>query len=168
MRHVTPIVLGALLAACREPAVCQQGAMPTGLVVRVVDAMGPAKQQLRAGSYAFTVMTEFGALKWSCTVAPAADDGTACATEQGLYAEDNAQALLLSAYVDDGGLALAFELIESNKWSGPEDVDIEIARDGEVVADEHYAPKYERSLAAVGKGCPQFYAATGEPPKIAL
>lgn len=172
MRHVI-CVLGLLGAAgCGGLTVCDQSEAATGLVVRVVDAEGPARQP-RPGKYALTVTTELGALTWSCEVAADAADAGACATEQAVYGEDdegeaNARALLLSAYVDDGGFTLALRLIESNVWTGPADVDIAVERDGEVVAEEHYAPKYEVAVATAGGECPVLYTASGEPPTLAL
>lgn len=179
MRHVMRALglvclLGATAAAagCGGLVVCDQSEATTGLVIRVVDAEGPAEQP-RPGRYALTVTTELGALTWTCEVPADATDASACATEQALYGEDaegeaNARALLVSAYVDDDGFTLAFRLIESNTWTGPEDVDIAVERDGEVVAEEHYAPKYEVAVATAGGKCPVLYAASGEPPTLAL
>ena len=159
-------LLVAVLGCGDVGGVCAQAEVEAGMAVVVRDAMGPTKHP-RAGMYTFTVTTEFGVLTWECEVA--ADDGTAmgCGTDQVLTGKDST-ALLVSAVTGEDDFRLVLTRLESNVWTGPKEVHVEIERDGEVVADETYAPKYEYSQLSGGRGCPQYWVLEGDPPTIGL
>lgn len=146
--------------------VCAQASVDAGMTILVRDAMGPKKHP-RAGMYVFTVTTEFGVMTWECEVG--ADDGTAsgCRADHELDGEDST-ALLVSTVPGEDTFRMVLTRLESNVWTGPDEVRVEIERDGEIVADETYAPKYEYSPLSGGRGCPQYWVLEGDPPTIEL
>lgn len=157
----------SVLAGCSDVGgVCAQAELDAGMLVLVRDAMGPMKHP-RVGGYTFTVTTEFGVMTWGCEVG--ADDGMAlaCGTDQQLSGKDST-ALLMSALAGEDGFRLVMTRLESNVWTGPRQVRVEIKRDGEVVAEERYAPKYAYSRLSGGRGCPQYWVLEGDPPTIEL
>lgn len=161
------LVAAMLVMGCADVGgVCAQPEVESGLVVVVRDAMGPGERP-RPGMYRFTVTTEFGEIGWACEVV--ADDPTAegCASDHSLSGDDDT-ALLLSALAGEDEFRLVLMRLESNVWTGPDEVHVEIERDGEIVADEAFAPEYEYSQLSGGRGCPQYWVLVGARPTIAL
>jgi hypothetical protein len=167
MRRAELAWVTALALGCGEVrGVCAQGDLSAGMNLLITDVEGPAKHP-RAGGYHFTVTTEFGVMEWTCTIG--ADDriGRACASDHELDGEEG-QALLVSSVATDAEFAVSLLVLESNVWTGPDEVHIEIERDGETVADAVYEPKYVLSLLGSGKGCPLYYVVDGERPTLEL
>ena len=112
--------------------------------------------------------TELGEFMWSCEVA--ADDriGIGCASDHERTAADGERHLLVSSVASEEKFWIDLKVIAAAEWSGPAEVHVEISRDGEVVADRQFTPTYTLSPASGAEGCPNYYAAEGEPPKIDL
>jgi len=148
---------------------CANETVAAGLEVHLTDAMstGPAGQP-RAGKYDFHVTTELGELTWSCEITAGDDIGTGCASDHEVTAEDGERRLLVSSVASDEKFWIDLKVIDAAEWRGPDEVHVEISRDGALVADETYAPKYAPSPASGAEGCPIYYAAEGEPPTIEL
>ena len=176
------------LTGCGEAAgVCAQVEVAAGLQVAVHDAMG-TREHPRPGAYTFTVTTEFGVLTWMCTIAAGDDVGSGCAgdyVQEGEVGEssgdgssgaggssggddDAVAVLLVSAVAGEDEFWLALTRLESNLWTGPDEARVEIERDGELVADETFMPKYEYSQLSGGRGCPQYWVLKGAAPTIGL
>ncbi len=159
--------VSVLVTGCGDlGGVCVQAEVDSGLTVVVHDAMGP-DEHLRPGMYAFTVTTEFGEVAWACEVAADDRTGVGCASDHALDGDDDT-ALLVSAVAGEDEFRVVLTRLESNVWTGPEEVRVEIERDGEVVADEMYAPTYEYSQRSGGRGCPQYWVLMGDRPAIGL
>ncbi len=148
---------------------CSKDEVASGLELQIADAMGTGRAgQPRAGAYDFHVTTELGAVQWSCVIAAGDDTGSGCASDHEVAAEDGERRLLVSSVASDEKFWIDLKVIAAAEWSGPDEVHIEISRDGVVVADESYAPDYALSPASGAEGCPYYYAAKGEPPTIEL
>ncbi|HEY0136221.1 MAG TPA: hypothetical protein VGB85_19185 [Nannocystis sp.] len=161
-----------MLAGCGEPSLagfCANEEVASGLELRVVDAMssGPAGQP-RAGAYTFAVTTELGEFMWSCEISAADRIGLGCASDHQAAAADGMRHLLVSSVASEEKFWIDLKVIDSAEWRGPAEVHVEISRDGEVVADQQFTPTYTLSPASGAEGCPNYYAAEGEPPKIEL
>lgn len=164
---VLAVVLAVVLVGCGDVGgVCLQAEVEPGLTIAVHDAMGPDERP-RAGMYTFTVTTEFGVMTWDCEVVADDATGQGCASDHSLTGE-NDTALLVSTVAGEEGFRMVLTRLESNVWTGPDEVRVEIERDGEAVADESYAPKYVYSQRNGGGGCPQYWVLMGEPPVIGL
>jgi len=68
--------------------------------------------------------------------------------------------------VTGGEFRLELSLLASGLTTGPEELAVTARRDGEIVADEEYAPKYVLSRAG-GDGCGQTYV-VDEAPTVLL
>lgn len=160
-------MVAVVLGGCADVGgVCLQGEVEPGLTIAVHDAMGPDERP-RPGMYTFTVTTELGVVMWDCEVGADDTTGQGCASDHSL-AEESDAALLVSSVAGEDGFRLVLTRLESNVWTGPDEVRVEIERDGEVVADESYAPKYVYSQRSGGRGCPQYWVLMGEAPVIGL
>lgn len=146
---------------------CANEAVASGLEIEVVDREG-AQEHPRAGGYRFHVTTEVGEVEWSCEVKASDAIGSGCAADYEVMAEDGETHLLVSSVASDARFWLDLKVITSGAWRGPAEVHVEISRDGEQVADEQYMPAYALSSASGAKGCPNYYAAEGEPPTLEL
>ena len=168
------------LGGCGEAVgVCAQVEVAAGLRIVLHDAMG-TRERPRPGAYTFTVTTEFGVLTWMCTIAADDELGRGCAgdylqagggsggAEESSGGGDGDVALLVSAVAGEDESWLELTRLESNVWTGPDEVRVEIERDGELVADEVYMPEYEYSRLIGGRGCPQYWVLKGDAPTIEL
>lgn len=179
MKRLGVLVLATVLGwGCQAP--CGFDSNEGGLSVIIKDA-ATKDGRLGAGAYVFTVTTELGMLTWSCEVSEAQPDGEGCGTsqtlmsdadvEEGGAAEEDQETLLLGAHVTDGEYRLELTLLAVGLTTGPTELAVKVERDGEIVADEEYAPEYVLSRAG-GDGCGQTYvvdeAPTVELTKVAL
>lgn len=132
-------------AGCKGPqGLCLQSGCESAVPVTVVDDAGVAGA-LGPGSYRFVVTTDSAETEWSCEL-PGGDCGHDYFTDF----EDGEDAGTLSLQARAGEQGLVIELLETrgNVWSGPERFTITIERDGEVVGEEAYAPKYRPPLVS--------------------
>ena len=166
MQRLGVLVLATVLGwGCQVP--CGFDSNEGGLSVIIKDATKDGR--LGAGAYVFTVTTELGALTWSCEVSEAQPDGQDCGTSQTLMSDEEAeeqQTLLLGAHVTDGEYRLELTLLSVGLTTGPTELAVKVERDGEIVADEEYAPEYVLSRAG-GDGCGQTYV-VDEAPTVEL
>lgn len=173
MKRLGVLVLAMALGwGCQVP--CGFDSNEGGLSVIIKD--GATKDgRLGAGAYVFTVTTELGALTWSCEVSEAQPDGEGCGTSQTLMsgseeeegaAAEGQETLLLGAHVTDGEYRLELTLLAAGLTTGPTELAVKVERDGEIVADEEYAPEYVLSRAG-GDGCGQTYV-VDEAPTVEL
>lgn len=163
--------LGVLVLAlvvgpgCQTP--CGLDSNEGGLSVIIKDATKGGR--LGPGAYAFTVTTELGTLMWACEVSETQPDGEGCGTSQTLMSDEEAEeqrTLLLGAHVTDGEYRLELTLLAAGLTTGPTELAVKVERDGEIVADEEYAPEYVLSRAG-GDGCGQTYV-VDEAPTVEL
>ncbi len=165
------LVCGLGLAGCGSSLAgfCSKDEVASGLEVHIADAMGTGRAgQPRAGAYEFRVTTELGEVQWSCVIAAGDDTGSGCASDHEVAAQDGERHLLVSSVASVEKFWIDLKVIAAAEWRGPDEVHVEISRDGVIVADESFAPDYALSPASGAEGCPNYYAAKGEPPIIEL
>lgn len=151
-----------LVGACSTP--CGFDSAEGGLSVIIKDA-ATREGRLSPGAYVFTVTTELGAVTWSCAVDEQHPDGEACDKFETVGSDEEAeprQVVVMTAYVVEGEFRLELTLLSSGLTTGPAELAVKVERDGEIVADEAYAPKYVLSRAG-GDGCGQSYVVDKAP-----
>jgi hypothetical protein len=134
------LALAAAAAGCnRSSGVCVGAHCPAAVPVRVVDDGEPGGK-LRAGEYRFVVSTDYAEKAWTCAV-PAED----CALDFFTDFEDGEDSGTLTVVGRSGETGLELEVLETrgNVWSGPARFVVQVERDGALVVEESFEPRYE-------------------------
>jgi hypothetical protein len=132
------LVLVAALAACRGDGVCRNDKCDAAVPVAVVDDAGKGGA-LGAGAYRFIITTGYAETEWSCTL-PGGD----CDHDFFTDFEDGEDDGTLSVQARLGETGLAVKVLETraNIWSGPEEFAVQVERDGVMLADDSFMPRY--------------------------
>lgn len=134
------LALAASQAACKGPAgLCLNANCDAAVPVAVIDD-AVAGGALRPGQYRFVVSTDYAAAEWTCAV-PA--DG--CDFDHFTEFEDGEDSGTLSLQARAGERGLDLEVLETRGtvWRGPARFVVQVERDGALVADETFEPRYE-------------------------
>lgn len=135
-------LLGLALAAVgcnKSSGICMNASCEASVPVAVVDDGAPGGR-LRAGAYQFSVVTDYAEKSWTCTL----PDGD-CSLDFFTDFEDGEDTGTLSILARVGETGLELEVLETrgNIWSGPAEFTVVVERDGAVVREETFAPRYE-------------------------
>lgn len=134
------LVIGLAPAACKGPAgLCLNTSCDAAVPVRVVDD-AEAGGKLRDGAYRFVISTDEVEAEWRCAV-PAED----CDFDYFTDFEDGEDSGTLSLQARAGETGLDLQVLETRGtvWSGPARFVVQIERDGVMVAEDTFEPRYE-------------------------
>lgn len=133
------VVAAAPIGCNKSTGICMNANCAASVPVAVVDDGEPGGR-LRAGAYRFVVSTDYAEKEWTCAV-PAED----CALDFFTDFEDGEDSGTLSILARSGELGLELEVLETrgNVWSGPARFVVQVERDGELVVEEAFEPRYE-------------------------
>ncbi|MDC0671110.1 hypothetical protein [Nannocystis radixulma] len=135
-------LLGLMLAAAgcnKSSGICMNANCQASVAVAVVDDGQPGGR-LRAGSYTFSVTTDYAEKSWMCAV-PDEDCELDFFTDFADGEDDGT--LSIRAHLGETGLELDVLETRGNIWSGPAKFAVAVERDGVGVVEETFEPRYE-------------------------